>query len=128
MPTTTRAEELKKQVNVLWKQAVGQLEEVKDAVLKRTDRFDAELHWLKVERDRLLKLLGEQTHKLATQGKLPMPALVKTTVDRIDDVVGRLVAKQSNGAGSRKRSGKSAAKKAPRRKSPARKKAPAAVN
>lgn len=119
MPTT-RADEIKKQVNVLWKQAVGQLEDVKEAVLKQTDRFDAEIHWLKTERDRLLKLLGEQTHKLATQGKLPMPGLVKSTVDRIDEVVARLVAKQGNGKARRK---KAAGKKAARRKAPARKRA-----
>lgn len=119
MPTT-RADEIKKQVNVLWKQAVGQLEDVKEAVLKQTDRFDAEIHWLKTERDRLLKLLGEQTHKLATQGKLPMPGLVKSTVDRIDEVVARLVAKQGNGKARRK---KAAGKKAARRKGPARKRA-----
>lgn len=119
MPTT-RADEIKKQVNVLWKQAVGQLEDVKEAVLKQTDRFDAEIHWLKTERDRLLKLLGEQTHKLATQGKLPMPGLVKSTVDRIDEVVARLVAKQGNGKVRRK---KAAGKKAARRKAPARKRA-----
>ncbi len=124
MPTTTRTDEIRKQVNGLWKQAVEQLEEVKEAVLKQTDRFDAELHWLRKERDRLLKVLGEQTHKLATQGKLPMPAIVKTTVDRIDEVVARLVAKQGNGkAGGGKRS---ASKKAPRRKAAAKKRA--AVN
>jgi len=119
MPTT-RADEIKKQVNVIWKQAVGQLEDVKEAVLKQTDRFDAEIHWLKTERDRLLKRLGEQTHKLATQGKLPMPGLVKSTVDRIDEVVARLVAKQGNGKASRK---KARGKKAVGRKAPARKRA-----
>ena len=54
-----------------------------------------------------------------------MPAIVKTTVDRIDEVVARLVTKQGNGKSARKRPG---AKKAPRRKAPARKRAASAVN
>ena len=107
---TARTDEFRRQVNELWKQAVDQLEVVKDAVVRQTGRFDAELQWLRTERDRLLKRLGQQTHKLASEGKLPMPAFVKTTVTRLDDVIDKLVAKQANG---RRRP---SAKKAARRK------------
>ncbi len=112
-----RTDEFRRQMNELWKQAVDQLEVVRDAVVRQTDRFDAELQWLRTERDRLLKRLGEQTHRLANEGKLPMPAFLKTTVDRLNEVIDRIVARQSNG---RRRA---ATRKASRRKAPSRKRA-----
>ncbi len=109
-----RTEEFRRQMNDLWKQAVDQLEVVKDAVVRQTDRFDAELQWLRGERDRLLKRLGTQTHKLANEGKLPMPAFLKTTVDRLNEVIDRIVAKQSSNG--RRRTAKKAARRKTSRK------------
>jgi ElaB/YqjD/DUF883 family membrane-anchored ribosome-binding protein len=111
---TARTDDFRRQVNDLWKQAVDQLEEVKEAVVRQTGRFDAELQWLRSERDRLLKRLGEQTHKLASEGKLPIPSFLKGTVDRLDEVIERLVAKQ--GDGKRKAAKKPARKKAAAKK------------
>lgn len=119
---TTRTDDFRRQVNELWKQAVDQLEEVKDAIVRQTGRFDSEIDRLRGERDRLLQRLGEQTHKLATEGKLPMPAFVKVTVERLDDVLERLVAKQGNG------SKRKAPSKKPARRKPAGKKSRTDVN
>ena len=95
------------QVNDLWKQAVDQLEEVRDVLSRSRDklegRLEEDLLRLRGERDRLLKVLGEQTYKLANQGKVPLPTVVKNTVDRLNEVIESLVATQ------RRKSGKSSA-------------------
>jgi hypothetical protein len=111
----TRADEIRRQVNGIWKQAVGQLEGLREAIIRRTDRFDADINRLRQERDRLLRRLGEQTHKLADQGTLPMPAFVRSTVDRLNDVLDKVVAGQPDG--KKQRSTKApATKKKPVRK------------
>lgn len=96
-----RSEELKKQVNVLWKQAVGQLDDVRSAVMRQTGRFEADVQRLRGERDRLLTQLGAQTYRLANQGKVPLPAIVKTTVERLNDVLGRMVAHEARQDGAK---------------------------
>ena len=114
---TTRSDEFRRQVNELWKNAVDQLEEVKDVIVRSTGRFEADLQRLRHERDRLLKRLGEQTYKLANQGKLPMPAFVKSTVERLNDVVQSLVARQNGKKRTTTKKTtrkKAAAKRAPR--------------
>jgi hypothetical protein len=89
-----KRDDFRKQINEVWKQAIGQLEDVKDAVLKSgNNRVEAEVERLRLERDKLLRKLGEQTYKLANQGKLPMPGLVKQTVDRLNDVIDKMVKK-----------------------------------
>jgi hypothetical protein len=79
---------LKEQVGALWRQAVDQLDDVRQVVRKRG--FEPDAAWLKAERDRLLALLGEQTYKLANQGLVPLPAFVKRTVDRLNDILATL--------------------------------------
>ena len=117
-----RSEEFRKQVNELWKQAIDQLDDVKETVLRSTERFEADIHRLRRERDKLLKRLGEQTYRLANEGKLPVPALVKRTVDRLNEVIDGLVAKsaasnkkKASKATTRKASAKKVAKKATKR-------------
>jgi hypothetical protein len=104
---TTRRDEFRRQINDVWKHAIGQLEDVKEAVLRSTDRLEDvkevvargsdrvenELGRLRQERDKLLKKLGEQTYKLANQGSLPVPSLVKQTVDRLNEVIDKMVEK-----------------------------------
>src|SRR5689334_235070 len=82
------AAELRKQVNQLWKQAVDQLEEVKEVL---SGRLEEDMVRLRQERDRLLRVLGEQTYRLANQGKLPLPAIIKRTVDRLNEVIDGIV-------------------------------------
>ncbi len=150
---TTRTDDIRRQVNGLWKQAVEQLDDVKrqgDAILdaarkqavlqldaarkqaaqqldtakkkllENTDLFDSELKWLETQRDRLLRRLGEQTHKLAVEGKLPLPSFVRSTVEQLDEVLSRLVPKRSAKAARKK----PAARKTAGRKAPARKTRP----
>src|SRR5689334_3476100 len=100
---------LKKQVNQLWKQAVDQLEEVKVVL---TDRFEGDLVRLREERDKLLRQLGEQTYKLANQGTLPVPAIIKRTVDRLNEVIDSIVSAQKQA----RKPAKKVTKKAPARK------------
>jgi hypothetical protein len=106
------ATELRKQVNQLWKQAVDQLEEVKEVL---TGRLEEDLVRLRQERDRLLKTLGEQTYRLANQGKLPMPALIKRTVERLNAVLEGMMTVQRGGNGARKPAKKAAKKAAPKK-------------
>ncbi len=103
-----RSDDIKKQVNELLKQAIDQLETLKDALVRSRGRFEADLARLRLERDRLLRLLGEQTYRLANQGKLPMPGIVKSTVDRLNHVIDNIVAKQGT---TKKKAKKKAAKK-----------------
>ena len=78
---------LKAQVGALFRQAVDQLDDVRQVVRRRGDRFEADIKRLMSERDRLLTLLGEQTYKLANQGKVPLPSFVQRTVERLNEVV-----------------------------------------
>jgi hypothetical protein len=101
----SHSDEFRRQVNELWKQAVDQLEEVKDTLTRSRGRIEADMLRLRRERDRLLRRLGEQTFRLANQGKLPMPSLVKRTVERLNEVIEGLVVeerKTSANAGSDK--------------------------
>ncbi len=107
-----RSDDFRKQVNEIWKQAISQLEDIKDAVMRAQDRIEADIHKLRIERDNLLKKLGEQTYKLANQGKVPMPAVVKQTVDRLNEVIDSMVKKQRR----RKKTKKKAQKKTTRKK------------
>lgn len=87
---------LKQQVGALWQQAVHQLDDVKKVVKLRSGRLEADVARLKMERDKLLTLLGEQTYKLANQELITLPALVQRTVVRLNEVV-TMLAPQSNG-------------------------------
>lgn len=107
-----RSDDFRKQVNEIWKHAIDQLEDVKNAVMRAQDRIEADLHKLRLERDNLLKKLGEQTYKLANQGKVPMPSVVKQTVDRLNEVIDSMVKKQRR----RKKIKKKKAKKKTKRK------------
>lgn len=78
---------LKQQVGALWRQAVDQLDDVRKVVKRRSGRLEADVARLKMERDKLLALLGEQTQKLANQDKITLPPIVKRTVDRLNEVV-----------------------------------------
>ncbi|OGQ79391.1 MAG: hypothetical protein A2289_23820 [Deltaproteobacteria bacterium RIFOXYA12_FULL_58_15] len=89
-----RRDELRKQINEVWKQAISQLEDARDAVLRSGNRVETEVERLRMERDKLLKKLGEQTYKLANQGKLPMPTFIKETVDRLNEVIDNLLKKK----------------------------------
>jgi hypothetical protein len=111
---------IRNQVNELWQQAVDQLEEVKETLLqsrsKLEHRFEADVIRLKRERERLLKMLGEQTYKLANQGKLPLPGVVKRTIDRLNKVIDRMIEKEKRGGGKRSPKGTGAKKKTAKKK------------
>ena len=85
-----KTQEFKKQFNDLWKQTMGHLDEIKDVVLRSTDRlekFDLEIERLRLERDKLLKKLGEQTLRWVEQSKdLRIPPLVRRTLERLNEV------------------------------------------
>jgi len=115
---SNRTDDFRKQINDLWKQAVAQLDEVKDVL---NDRIEADSLRLRKERDRLLQSLGEQTYKLAHQDKLPLPASVKKTVDRLTEVIDGLVAKK--GGAKKKAAKKKATKKKTAKKKTTKKKA-----
>lgn len=78
---------IKAQVGALLRQAVDQLDDVKNVVRRKGDRFEADIKRLMSERGRLLTLLGEQTYKLANQGKVPLPSFVQRTVEALNEVV-----------------------------------------
>jgi hypothetical protein len=100
----THAEQLRKQVDVLWKQAVVQLEEVKRAVIRTAERHDVDLQRLRAQRDKLLKRFGEETHRLANDARYPVPTIIKRTVDRLNEVID-VVLKQSAKSSAKRKNG-----------------------
>ena len=118
-----RSDEFMKQVNELWSQAVDQLEEVKAIISDRVEgRVEAEVARLRSERDKLLLKLGEETYNLVNTGNLPMPTFVKGYVDRLSEVIDRIVEvekKSKRKAASKK---KAPAKKVAAKKSTVKKK------
>ena len=90
-----KADEGRGPLNDLWKQAIDQLEEVKDSLTRSRGHIDNGFGRLRSERDKLLKRLGEQTYKLANQGKVPLPTVAKRTVDRLNVVIDNMVERQS---------------------------------
>lgn len=111
-------DEFRKEVNKLWSQAIDQLEEIKETVLRTNDRVEAEVQRLRLERDKLLRRLGEQTLKLANQQTVPLPAVLKRTVEQLNDVIESLTDAQSG----RKKRGTKKKKKAASKKKVTRKK------
>ena len=95
--------ELRRQVNDIWKQAIHELEMVKDSLTRSKDKIEADLLKLRKDRDALLKRLGEQTHRLAEEGKLRLPAVLRRTIDRLNDVIETLTKKE---AGRKKKKAK----------------------
>ena len=61
---------------------------------------------LRSERDKLLKILGEQTYRLANQGKLPLPSIVKHTVERLNRVLAGMQKSGKKPAAAKKPGGK----------------------
>lgn len=111
-------DEFRKEVNKLWSQAIDQLEEIKETVLRTNDRVEAEVQRLRIERDKLLRRLGEQTLKLANQQTVPLPTVLKRTVEQLNDVIESLTDAQSG----RKKRGTKKKKKATSKKKVTRKK------
>lgn len=86
---------LKRQVGALWQQAVHQLDDVRKVVKRRSGRLEADVARLRMERDKLLALLGEQTYKLANQDKVALPTIVQRTVERLNEVIAALAPSNS---------------------------------
>ena len=115
----SRPEELRKQVNEIWKQTVDQLEHLKKTLLHSADRFEADIDRLRRERDRVLKQLSQNTHRLANQAKVPMPAWVKEAVDKLNGAIDKVVEKSPNSK-KKKRTNTSKPRARSARKSPKR--------
>ena len=52
---TKKSDELRKVVNDLLQQATDQLDEIRGLMTRSRDRFEADFHRLKLERDKLLQ-------------------------------------------------------------------------
>ncbi|MEM6731859.1 MAG: hypothetical protein AAF658_09895 [Myxococcota bacterium] len=115
-------EEFRKEVNKLWSSTIDQLEEIKDTVLRTNDRVEAEIQRLRLERDKLLRRLGEQTLKLANQQTVPLPSTVKRTIEQLNEVLETLTSAEK-GRKKRKTKKKAAKKKTTKKKTTAKKKA-----
>ena len=111
-------DDIRRQVNTLWKEAIGQLDEAKGIL---TGRIEGDLVKLRSERDKLLKRLGEQTYRMANDGKLPVPTMIKRTVDRLNEVIDGVVEAEKRKKG-RTKAKKKAAKKPTAKKKTAKKK------
>ncbi len=119
-----RADDLKQRVGKLWQTTVAQIEGVRDTVKARAgsarEQFEKELSRLKSERDKLIVRLGEQTLEWVNKSPVRVPTVVQGTVDRLNDVIGRLTkkpaAKKSAApAASAKKPSGAAKKSAPKR-------------
>ena len=124
-----KTQEFKKQFNDLWKQTMGQLDDIKDVVLRSTDKlekFDLEIERLRLERDKLLKKLGEQTLRWLDHSKdLRIPSVVRRTLERLNEVAEGLTEKsqkaKKKSATKKKTVKKKTSKKAPTKKKVAKK-------
>ena len=119
---------LKNRVGKFWKGAVAQIEGVRSQVEKsvraRGATLGKELDRLRDERDRLLSKLGEQTLTWVNKSPVPMPAVVKQTVTRLNAVVDSLKGSQKSGTPAPAPAAKaSAPTAAATKKAPAKKKA-----
>ena len=111
-------DEFRKEVNKIWSQAIEQLEEIKDTVLRTNDRVETEIQRLRLERDKLIRRLGEQTLKLANQKTVPLPAVVKRTVEQLNDVLENLTSAEK---GRKKKTKKKKVTKKKKKKATAKK-------
>jgi len=125
-------DDFRRQVNDVWKQALDQLEEVKDALVDARGRVEADILKLRNERDKLLKRLGEQMYDLVNEGSVPVPRVVRRTVDRLNEVIDGLVKKSTSarkkgtkrkGKAKKRSSKKKTAKKKTKKKTATRKRA-----
>lgn len=82
-------DDFRNQVNAMWQQAMDQLEDIKDALIGARGRFEKDIARLRDERDRLLKRLRSDIDDLVSKGKAP--EVVKKTVDRLNEVIERLI-------------------------------------
>lgn len=93
----------------LWKGAVAQIEGVRDQVEKTVKasgqnarhQFEKEFDRLRIERDRLLVTLGEQTLTWVNKSPVELPSVLKKTVTRLNEVVDSLKPKKAAKAESK---------------------------
>ena len=88
-------------LNQAGEQANQQLNDVRGIVTRSKDRFEADLHKLRQERDKMFQKLGEQTLKLSNEGKINVPQVIRRTVDRINTILDKLTKIQNTQETSR---------------------------
>ncbi len=127
-----RTEQLKTQVEELWRGAVAQATGVGKQLQSQTEhaakRVRGEIEHLRTERTRLLTRLGEQTLRWVNARSGQVPTMLKPTVDRLNTVVSRLVNKGEapHRAAPAHHAAPKAKKKASAKRAPAAAKKPAA--
>ncbi len=89
----TRSDDMKQYANMLWKEALSQLEDVRKFMDQSRGQLDIEMHKLCAERRRLMIKLGEQTYKLAEQDTVPLPKVVKATCQQLSKVISNMTKK-----------------------------------
>ena len=87
-------EDIKKYANDLWQQAIDQIEEAKVFLVRSRDKFEEDFHRVRLERDKLLRTLGEQTLKLNNQGKITLPSPLRKTIEKLNEVIEELQEKR----------------------------------
>lgn len=87
----TPQEDLRRTANDLWKHAVSQIEDVRGLVRRTADRLDLDVERLRDNGDRVLRRLGEHASKLSHQDAISVPSVLRRSVDRLTDVLDRLV-------------------------------------
>jgi len=105
-----RADDLKKRMGKLWKSTVEQFEGVRDNV-------KAEVGRVRGERDKLFAHLGEQTLEWVNKSPVRLPAVLQSTVDRLNEVIHKASPKAAKATVEKAvASVKTEAKKAPAKK------------
>ena len=93
-----KSDELRNQASSMWHRAIEQIDDVRDTLLSTRELFAPEIERLKRERDNLLRKLGEQTLRMTNQGLVPVPDVVRRTVDMLNDTIDSIVEHESNPA------------------------------
>ena len=88
---TGRTEDIRTQVQSLWKQAVVQVGGVTGHVAKAVaDRLGTDRGDLMRRRNQLLSRLSVESGRLADQRAVPLPGVVKHALGRVHDVLGHI--------------------------------------
>jgi hypothetical protein len=88
-----KIDEIRKQVLDYWKKTVNQIEDLYKKVLESSglNKIKLDKANLLMERDRLIKRLGEETYHLIEQRKIMVPKPVQSIYVKIRTVMDRLI-------------------------------------
>lgn len=87
----TNPENARKLVNDLWQQAQSHIDEAKLVITRSRDRFEARVHQLKGEPNKIIHNLGHKVLKLSDENSQYVPDMFQVPLDRFNNRVAGLL-------------------------------------